>query len=45
MKINAEFLKYVYYLKVLNYLYDNNLIEKQTLEKIKYNLLEQSHLR
>lgn len=45
MKINTNFLEYLYYIKVLNYLHENNLIEKQTLEKIKYNLLQQSHLR
>ena len=45
MKINTNFLEYLYYIKVLNYLHDNNLIEKQTLEKIKYNLLQKSHLR
>lgn len=45
MKINTNFLEYLYYIKALNYLHENNLIEKQTLEKIKYNLLQQSHLR
>ncbi|MBO5477195.1 MAG: hypothetical protein J6A15_05520 [Clostridia bacterium] len=45
MKINENFLEYIYYLKVLNCLYNNNLIEKDKLEKIKYNLLEILHLR
>jgi len=45
MKINENFLEYIYYLKVLNYLHNNNLIEKDKLEKVKYNLLQILHLR
>lgn len=37
-KINQKFLEYIYYIKILNYLYNQKLIDNNTLEKIKYNL-------
>lgn len=44
MKIDINFLEYIYYLKLLNYLYNENLIDSNILEKVKFNLLK-SHNR
>lgn len=40
MKISKNYLEYIYYLKILNYLKSQNLIDNSILEKVKYNLLK-----
>lgn len=40
MRISKNYLEYIYYLKILNYLKSQNLIDNSILEKVKYNLLK-----
>ena len=44
MKIDPKYLEYIYYVRILNYLRSQNLIDNNTIEKVKYNLMK-SHNR